>query len=187
MEKIFMKLTTQQLKRIIKEELQSVLETQKSMGLNQRYSPDDLIVRVKEFIETYTSADEGTRQELEEEGRFLLKMLENAVRNVVKHREDDLYDDDYNLIAHATTPEETAEMKAIQANLKDVRNDLAIAMDLRWKYRRDTSRSDAMRDADPTGKLQKAGAQPSDISQRYADTLTPTNFDMRGIKRRYLK
>tara|TARA_Y100000592_G_scaffold92229_1_gene153634 strand:- start:547 stop:1098 length:552 start_codon:yes stop_codon:yes gene_type:complete len=179
-----MNLTAKQLRQIIKEELESVLETQKSIaGLGQTYSPEALVTQVENFIKYNDLSNVRSNPELKEKADFLLKMVSNAVRDVVKHRADPVYDDDYNIIAPATTPEETKVMKDQQKELKRARNLLARAMGYKHMYRRDSSRSDAMRDADPTGAKQRAGMQPRDISKKYADTLSDPQFDMQQIRR----
>ncbi len=137
-----------------------------------------------DFIAGNDLSDVQNNPELKKKGDMLLSIVHNAAAKAVQNRAEPKYDDDYNLIEPETSPEETAVMKDDQTMLKLARNALAKAMGHKYRYGgRSSSIGDMMRDADPTGAKQRAGMQPRDISQKYADTLTDPQFDLQQIRR----
>lgn len=174
-----MKLTNKQIRQLIREELQNVLESQKSVGLPHKYSNIELVRHTMNFIQEmstkhgreipYGSADY-------EKGELLLTIVHNATQQAVKHSthrqgsykafvsgDVDAYKAS---LGKATTPEETEYMRQEQGDLKMVRNALANLLGMDWKYSGGRGREDLaqrMRELDPTGAKQKFGRfRPSD-------------------------
>ena len=80
----------------------------------------------------------------------------------------DISDEEYQAsLGHETTPEETEQMREMQGKLRMMRNGLANALGLSWKYSGGFGNREAiasrMRELDPTGAKQKFGRfTPSD-------------------------
>lgn len=174
-----MKLTNKQIRRLIREELQNVLESQKSVGLPHKYSNMELVRHTMNFIQDMSAKHGkvipyGTPDY--EKGDFLLTIVHNATQQAVKHsthRQGDFHAfstgdvDAYQAsLGHKTTPEETEFMRQEQGDLKMVRNALANLLGMRWKYSgggRREALAQRMRELDPTGARQKGSRfVPSD-------------------------
>lgn len=174
-----MKLTNKQIRQLIREELQNVLESQKSVGLPHKYSNMELVRHTMNFIQEmsnkhgreipYGSADY-------EKGELLLTIVHNATQQAVKNQE--YRTGDYGMLHRGdtegfiaskgkeTTPEETEFMRQEQGDLKMVRNALANLLGMDWKYSGRGRREDLarrMRELDPTGARQRGSRfVPSD-------------------------
>lgn len=171
-----MKLTNKQIRQLIREELQNVLESQKDVGLPHRYTDMDLYMHAFNFLRGNPNLRTAP-PEVREKGEKLLTILHNATQQAVKHSthrkgsheafvsgDVDAYKAS---MGKATTPEETEQMKEMQGKLKMMRNGLASALGMRWKYSGGSGNraamSDRMRELDPTGAKQKSGRfRPSD-------------------------
>lgn len=176
-----MKLTNEQIRHLIREELQNVLESQKEVGLPHKYSDMDLYYHAFNFLQQNPDLANAPR-EVKQKGEKLLRILHNAVQQAVKHsthRQGDMgvfmtdVDAYQASMGHETTPEETAQMREMQGKLKMVRNALASALPgHRYDYSgRSSSFGDMLRRADPTGEKQRSGLRPDQISDEYHDAI----------------
>ena len=175
-----MKLTNIQLKQIIREELGAVLETQKTVGLDQTFSDEKLKIHIMNFISENPEIqyDHPKREEAE----MLLSIISNRVRDAVKHdhgTEMFVYDDTGTYVQNPdyrpeTTPEQTAQMRDAQADLKLVKRALMSAMGERSGN--SAHFGDMLRAADPTGEKQRSGLRPDQISPEY-DRATGRRWD----------
>jgi hypothetical protein len=177
-----MKLTNKQIRQLIREELQNVLESQKEVGLPHKYTDFDLYHHAFNFLKANPDLKNAPR-EVQQKGEKLLKILHNAVQQAVKHSthrqgsykafvsgDVDAYQASR---GHETSPEETAQMREMQGKLKMVRNALASALPgHRHDYSgRSSYFSDMLRAADPTGEKQRSGLRPDQISDEYHDAI----------------
>ena len=147
-------------------EIKKINESQKLAGLPQQYSDMELYHHAFGFLQQHPDLRNAS-PEIRAKGKMLLRILHNAVQQAVKHREDNRYDDDYNIIEPFTTEEDTAYMREVQGKLKLVRNALANSLGLRHRYTggagNRAAMSARMRELDPTGvKQRSSGFQPSD-------------------------
>ena len=133
-----MKLTNKQIKQLIREELQNVLETQKSVGLSQGFGNEELKKRIMNFIMENPKVGYGHPKR--EEAEMLLSIVSNAVRDAVRYHDGtDSYILDGNTGKYIenpdyipqTTPEETEQMRDEQGKLKMVKAALMSAMGVR--------------------------------------------------------
>ena len=173
-----MKLTNKQIRQLIREELQNVLESQKEVGLPHKYSDMELYMHAFNFLRDNPNL-RTAGPELREKGEKLLTILHNATQQAVKHSthrqgnihalmRGDITDEEYQTsLGHSTTPEETEQMREMQGKLRMMRNGLANALGLTWKYSGGagdrSAMSARMRELDPTGAKQRSGRLvPSD-------------------------
>ena len=174
-----MKLTNKQIRQLIREELQNVLESQKEVGLPHEYSDMELYHHAFNFLKANPDLRTAA-PEVKEKGEKLLRILHNAVQQAVKHstyRQGDMKAfmtdvDAYQAsLGKQTSPEETAQMKEMQGKLKMVRNALANALpghkhDYSGGSGNRAAMSARMRELDPTGSRQRYGRfTPSDDPQ----------------------
>ena len=117
------KLTTELLKKLIKEELQKVNEMQVELGLSHKFTNQELYEFVKSFIMKNPTLRHDTTKHYEADQ--ILKILANAIRNAVRHKEDRLDGDEY---IPGTTPEDTETMREEQGKLKMIEAALLQAM-----------------------------------------------------------
>ena len=171
-----MKLTNKQIRQLIREELQNVLESQKEVGLPHKYTNEELYHHALNFLKGNPNLRTAP-PELREKGEKLLTILHNATQQAVKHSthrqgsykafvsgDVDAYKAS---MGHETTPEETEQMREMQGKLRMMRNGLASALGQSWKYSGGggdrAAMSARMRELDPTGVKQKFGRLvPSD-------------------------
>jgi len=167
-----MKLTTETIRMMIREELQKITESQKKLGLPHKYTPRQLYDHVMGFIKMHPNLKLELMydEELREKAEGLLTILNNAVRDSVQYDEGD-----YTTHKHiegipwrdATTPEETEAMLKNQDMLKLARSALGSVLGQDYRIGRGprTSHiSDVMRDLAKSGKL-KPGMHPSDVPE----------------------
>ena len=170
-----MKLTNKQIKQLIREELQNVLESQKEVGLPHEYSDMELYYHAFDFLKA--NPDLRTAPpEVQQKGEKLLRILHNAVQQAVSHHSGNRkfdHEQGYVVGTPSTSPEETAQMREMQGKLKMVRNALASALPgHRHDYSgRSSYFSDMLRKADPTGEKQRSGLRPDQISDDYHDAI----------------
>jgi hypothetical protein len=181
MEKIFMKLTNKQIRQLIREELENVLESQKDVGLPHKYTDMELYHHALNFLQSnpdLKSAD----PEVKHKGNKLLRILHNAAQKAVQHQEYRQGDfgafstgdvEAYEAsLGKETTPEETTYMREVQGKLKMARNAMAHALGHRHDYSgRSAAFGDMIRAADPTGEKQRSGLRPDEISDQYHDAI----------------
>lgn len=170
-----MKLTNEQIRHLIREELQNVLESQKEVGLPHKYTDMDLYYHAFNFLQQNPDLANAPR-EVKQKGEKLLRILHNASQKAVTHHSGNQKFDHEKMSVVGTpetTPEEMAQMKEMQGKLKMVRNALASALPgHRYDYRgRSSSFGDMLRRADPTGEKQKSGLRPDQISDEYHDAI----------------
>ena len=176
-----MKLTNKQIRQLIREELENVLESQKDVGLPHKYTDMELYHHALDFLKANPDL-ENASPEVQEKGEKLLRILHNAAQKAVTHSthrqgdmslfmsDADAYQDS---LGHETTPEETAHMRDVQAKLKMARNALARSLPgHKYDYSgRSASFGDMLRAADPTGEKQKSGLRPDQVSDEYHDAI----------------
>lgn len=170
-----MKLTNKQIRQLIREELQNVIESQKDVGLPHRYTDLDLYQHVLNFMQNNPDLRNAT-PEVQEKGEKLLRILHNASQKAVTHHSGNRRFDHTKMQVVGTpetSPEETEQMRDVQAKLKMARNALANALPgHKYDYRgRSSSFGDMLRAADPTGEKQKSGLRPDQISDEYHDAI----------------
>ena len=172
-----MKLTNKQIRQLIREELQSVLESQDEVGLPHKYSNKALVQHTMDVIARMT--EKYGREEppyASEDYVFiskLIRILSNAIQKAVKHDEgtDELIVKGGKIVKNpnykpATTPEQTAFMRDEQGELKAARYALAtvIGMEYRYSNADRSAISDKMRELSKSGTLEP-GMQPSDVPE----------------------
>ena len=118
-----MKLTTELLKKLIKEELQKVNEMQVELGLSHKFTNQELYEFVKSFIMKNPTLRHDTTKHYEADQ--ILKILANAIRNAVRHRQGRMDGDEW---IPGTTPEDTEHMRQEQGKLKMIEAALLQAM-----------------------------------------------------------
>lgn len=170
-----MKLTNKQIRQLIREELQNVLESQKDVGLPHKYSDMDLYHHAFNFLKANPDLRKAP-PEVQEKGEKLLRILHNASQKAVTHHSGNQKFDHTKMQVVGTpetSPEETAQMREMQGKLKMVRNALARALPgHKYDYSgRSSSFSDMLRRADPTGEKQRSGLRPDQISDDYHDAI----------------
>ncbi len=163
-----MKLNRKTLRKMILNEIKNITESQKLVGLPHQYTDMELYHHALKFLQQNPDLRNAS-PEIQEKGEMLLKILHNAVQQAVKHREDNLYDSDYNIIEPFTTDQETESMRDVQSQLKMVRNALANALPgHRFDYSGGAGNREAisskMRQLAQSGHLQP-GMQPSDVPE----------------------
>lgn len=176
-----MKLTNKQIRQLIREELQNVLESQKEVGLPHKYTDMELYHHALDFLSQNPDLRSAT-PEARQKGNKLLRILHNAVQQAVKHQEyrqgsrELFMSGDVEAyqasLGKETTPEETEYMREVQGKLKMARNALASALGRRHDYSgRSAAFGDMIRAADPTGEKQRSGLRPDQISDEYHDAI----------------
>jgi len=167
-----MKLTKKKIRKLIRESIKNINESQKLVGLPHQYSNEELYQHAFNFLRQNPDLRNAS-PDVQEKGEMLLRILHNAVQKAVTYRDRNLYDDDYNVIEPYTTDEDTAHMRDVQGKLKMVRNALASALPgHRHDYSgRSSYFSDMLRRADPTGEKQRSGLRPDQISDAYHDAI----------------
>lgn len=173
-----MKLSRKKLRKMILQEIKNITESQKLVGLPHQYTDIDLYHHTLKFLQQNPDL-RNAPPEIQEKGEMLLRILHNAVQQAVKHQEyrqgdyGALHSGDMDAyeasMGRQTTPEETAEMRDVQGQLKMVRNALAQSLP---GHRHDytggsfnrAAISDKMRQLAQSGQL-KRGMQPSDVPE----------------------
>tara|TARA_A100001011_G_scaffold397051_1_gene496844 strand:- start:57 stop:620 length:564 start_codon:yes stop_codon:yes gene_type:complete len=162
-----MKLNRKTLRRLIKEELGRIAESQKMVGLPHQYDYEELYRHAMRFLSENPIIDINADPDLYEKADLLLRILHNAVIGSVKHREGYLASGTYDYTP-GTTDEEFEYMKDVQGKLKMARRALADTMGLKHRYRGGgggrEAISDKMRSLAQSGQLQR-GQQPSDVPE----------------------
>ena len=156
-----MKLTNKELRKIIKEELNNVIqEMQVGLGLSHNFSNEELYYHTLDFLSQNPSLVQGTAEYEKAEG--LLSILNNKVVQVVQHSQ------------YETTPEETESMRDIQGKLKMARNALMQAMGKprpnyraqSWRQSRRDHYRQMSKDYDDRGISKYSSERPYEIRKR---------------------
>ena len=109
-----MKITRKQLRKLIKEEVKRLDETQVALGLSHNFSNEELYQHTLNFISQNPMLQPGTAEY--EKAEVLLSILSNRVVQVVKYDE------------YSTTNDEMAHMREMQGRLKMAKRALMQAM-----------------------------------------------------------
>lgn len=167
-----MKLTTEIIRKMIREELQEITESQKKLGLPHKYSHRELYNHVMGFMKMHPNLKLELMydEDLREKAEGLIAILNNAVRDSVQYDQGNYRG--WKAIEgepwrDPTSPEETESMLKDQDMLKLARSALGSALGQDYRIGRGprTSHiSDVMRDLAKSGKL-KPGMDPSDVPE----------------------
>lgn len=165
-----MKLNRKTLRRMILNEIKIITESQAIAGLPHEYDEKTLYNHVLNFIRNHPNLKTDIRNDpaLREKADMLMSIVNNAVRDSVRYREDSIVAGTYDYVP-GTSPEELEDMYVNQDMLKLARRALGDAMGSRKHYRTGrgpatSSISDKMRQLAQSGQL-KPGMQPSDVPE----------------------
>lgn len=165
-----MKISKNTIKEMIREELM-MIESQVKIGLPHKFTNQELI----DFVEDYI-ASERNEEDPEEiaKATLLMKILTSRYFTAANRKKEFRYDKQKNVLP-PTTDAEFEEMKKERNKLYDLRRKLA---------RNSIQRSGVnpmsggnqyfstwLRQADPTGELQRSGKRPDEISDVYRASL----------------
>ena len=156
-----MKITRKQLRKLIKEEVKRLDETQVALGLSHNFSNEELYQHTLNFISQNPILQPGTVEYEKAEG--LLSILSNRVVQVVKYDE------------YSTTNDEMAHMREMQGRLKMAKRALMQAMgkrmpDARLQSWRQGRRDDFRRQSeefDEKGVSRYSSERPWHIRKRH--------------------
>ena len=157
-----MKITNKELKQIIKEELNNVIqEMQVGLGLSHEFTNNELYHHTLDFISQNPELVQGTPEYEKAEG--LLSILNNKVVQVVQNHG-----------RYGTSPEETEYMREMQGKLKMARTALMQAMGKRlpdpraqsWRQGRREDYREMSKKYDDLGISKYSSERPYEIRKK---------------------
>ena len=165
-----MKLNRKTLRKLIKEEIQRLNETQVELGFDHKFTYKALYQRALGYLKQNPNLSAAS-PEVKEVGEQLLRMLHNAVQKAGVHDEGRWSDDGSKWLTPDKDPVYQQNL-VDQGELKIMRNALAYALGHTHSYSgRSSSFGDMIRVADPTGEKQRSGLRPDQVSDDYHDAI----------------
>tara|TARA_X000001388_G_scaffold77226_1_gene77134 strand:- start:968 stop:1507 length:540 start_codon:yes stop_codon:yes gene_type:complete len=179
-----MKLTTENIKEIIQEELEKLLtesRLQKILGLSHIFTAEDLITSMEQWVENnvdktsrgnyYYDEEEGTRKVFSD-GRGIGRLFLNALNNQAIGRKG------HDAETFGTEKDGRTDLYQRYVKMKKF-------IDSAYKF--GSGLSDMMRKADPTGEKQKSGMSARSVSPTYSQTVGDTRLSTADILKRQSK
>ena len=179
-----MKLTTDNIKKIIQEEIDKLLtesRLQKILGLSHVFTAEDLITSMEQWVDNnvdktsrgnyYYDEEEGTRKAFND-GDGIGRLFFNALNNQAIGKK-------------AHDPETFGTEKDGRTDLFQRYVKMKKFIDSAYKF--GAGLSDMMRKADPTGEKQKSGMSARSVSPSYSRTVGDRRMSKLDILRKYNK